>query len=99
MVKCGCKVRFGKFIWDRRGYAEVMDGGGVQAILKARAGRIAKRLTSGYKAKPGEKPPYVVKRVRGRLAHGYIVGTATPDAMRRELKENSMKREIDGGDA
>lgn len=75
-----------------------MDSPEVQALVRKPAQAIANRLTSGYERSAGEiGTPYVVKPVKGRLARGYIVGTGTHGAMLRELKENAMKKEIDGG--
>lgn len=95
-----CMVKFGGFRWNRKGYASVMDDQAVQSLVKKPADRIANRLTSSYERSPHELgSPYVVKPVQGRLAKGYIIGTGTSGAMRRELKENALKKEIDGGGA
>lgn len=113
MARCRCRVRFGSFRWSRKDYAAVMDSPEVQALVRKSAQAIANRLTAGYERPAGEigtpyvvKPikgrlarGYVVKPVKGRLARGYIVGTGTHGAMLRELKENAMKKEIDGGGA
>lgn len=98
MARASCKVRFGSFRWSRKDYADVMGSPEVQSLVKRPAREMADRLTSSYRREPGELgSPYVVKPVQGRLAKGYIVGTGTPGAMRRELRENAMKREADGG--
>lgn len=100
MASCRCKVRFGAFRWDRKGYAAAMDDPAVQALVRKPAERMAARLAASYESPPGEVgPPYVVRPVQGRLAKGCIVGTGTPGAARRELRENAMKREADGGGA
>ena len=98
MARAKCKVKFGGFRWNRKGYAAVMDDPAMQALVKRPAEQMASRLTAGYERPAGELgTPYVVKPVQGRLAKGYIVGTGTPGAMKRELRENAMKREADGG--
>lgn len=97
MARCRCKAKFGAFRWNRSGYAAVMDDPAVQSLVRAPAEQMRDRLEAGYERERGEiGSPYVVKPVQGRLAKGFIVGTGTPGAMRRELRENAMLKELGG---
>ena len=37
MARCSCKVKFGQFKWNRAGYAEVMNSGDVQSLVRRHA--------------------------------------------------------------
>lgn len=91
-----CAVRFGRFKWNRAGYADVMDGGGVQALVSKPAQRIAAACNADFAPHEGEGAGYEAKQVKGRLAHGYVVRTSTPHARASERKHNRLLRNFGG---
>ena len=85
-----CAVKFGRFKWSRKGYAEVMDSGPVQSLVAAPARAIRSSCNAGFKPEHGEGPGYDMKRIQGKLAKGYVVTTATPHAYNSELRHNRL---------
>ena len=90
-IKCG--VKFGKFKWSRGGYAEVMDGGGVQSLLRKRANAIESACNSSYE--PGDG--YVAHPFQGSLAKGYAIGTTDQHAANSEHLHNRLKKNLRAG--
>lgn len=85
-----CTVAFKRFKWNRPGYAEVMNSSGVQSILSGKASRLASSCNSSFKPEHGEGDGYELKRVRGTLANGYVVKTATLHAIHSECRHNRL---------
>lgn len=85
-----CAVKFGRFKWSRKGYAEVMDSGPVQSLVAAPARAIRSSCNAGFTPEHGEGPGYDMKRIQGKLARGYVVTTATPHAYNSELRHNRL---------
>ena len=87
-----CAVEFGRFKWSRRGYADVMNGGGAQALVAKPAQRVAASCNADFSPNPGEGEGYEVKQFKGRVASGYAVRTATAHAHASERKHNRLLR-------
>lgn len=75
-----CKVKFERFKWNRGGYAEVMNGGGIQSMLDDKIGAVP----DGYAS----------QAFRGRLATGRVLKTVTREAYEQELRENNLARRL-----
>lgn len=85
-----CKVKFGKFKWNRAGYAEAMNAPAVQSMVAKPARAIESACNASFTPDPGEGQGYVAKQVSGKLAKGYVVRTATPHAHNSERKYNRL---------
>ena len=93
-----CKVKFKWKGWKRGGYAEVMNSGAVQALLKKKADAAAASCNSSFSRHPGEGAGYVVRKFKGKLANGFVVATATPHAHASERKHNRLRPMFGGGE-
>ena len=81
------QIKFGRFKWNRAGYAELMKGDGVQSLLKPSADALALQSNADF----GDSG-YQVKPFRGRLAKGYVVRTSSKQGYYSELKHNRLLR-------
>ena len=91
-----CSVKFGRFKWNRAGYAEVMNSGPVQSLVAKPAREIADACNASFEPEPGEGEGYEVREVRGKLARGFAVGTATPHAHNSERRHNRLIKALGG---
>jgi hypothetical protein len=83
---------------EARRYAEVMNSGAVQALLKKKADAAAASCNSSFSRHPGEGVGYVVRKFKGKLANGFVVATATPHAHASERKHNRLRSMFGGGE-
>ena len=93
-----CKVKFEWKGWKRGGYAEVMNSGAVQTLLKKKADAAAASCNSSFSRHPGEGAGYIVRKFKGKLANGFVVTTATPYAYASERKHNRLRSMFGGGE-
>lgn len=93
-----CKVKFEWKGWKRDGYAEVMNSGAVQTLLKKKADAAAASCNSSFSRHPGEGAGYIVRKFKGKLANGFVVTTATPHAHASERKHNRLRSMFGGGE-
>lgn len=96
MAKAKCEVKFKDFKWNRGGYAEVMNGGGVQAMLTEKANAAAAACNSTFTPKYGESG-YSNATIGGSLARGRVVYTDSKHANVSERKHNRLQS-VFGGD-
>lgn len=96
MAKAKCKVKIEWKGWNRGGYAEVMNGGGVQAMLDQKANAVAAACNSMFTPKYGESG-YSTATIGGSLARGRVVYTASKHANVSERKHNRLQSAF-GGD-
>ncbi|QWT18099.1 hypothetical protein KPC83_02930 [Collinsella sp. zg1085] len=95
MARAKCEISFGRFRWDRAGYAELMSSEDVQALLTQPAKSIEESCNDTFTPAPNETGKgYVARAVKGRLARGYRVSTASPHAHYSERKHNRLLRAL-----
>lgn len=91
-------VKFGRFKWNRAGYAELMNSGPVQAALapKAEAVRAAAdaSVESSSHGDGYRHPAHEVKRAHGALANGFVVRTNTDHARYAQAKRKSLTKAL-----
>lgn len=91
------KVRLGGFKWNRAGYAAVLNSAPVISLVKGEADEIAASCNSTFTPGEGDSSEYRVKRVKGRLATGYVVRTYGDHAHYSERKHNRLRKALGGG--
>lgn len=92
-----CKVQIKWKGWKRSGYAEVMNGGGVQGMLDQKASAALSSANSSFSPKRGEGAGYEGKTVNGSLAKGRVIYTTGPHANASERKHNRLQGIFGGG--
>ena len=97
MAKAKCEVKIKWKGWNRGGYAEVMNGGGVQAVLDQKANAVVASANASFSPKPGEGAGYASDVMSGSLAKGRSLHTESVHAFRSEKKHNRLQA-IFGGD-
>ena len=95
MAKAKCEVKIKWKGWNRGGYAEVMNGWGVQAMLDQKASAAA-ACNSTFTPKYGESG-YSTATIGGSLARGRVVYTDSKHANVRERRHNRLQSAF-GGD-
>lgn len=86
------------FKWDRGGYADLMNEGGVQSICEQKAQAVkaaADAAVTGHRAYGYGKEPHGVFQVSGKLANGYGVATRNDAAKYMQAKRNTLKKALD----
>lgn len=96
MAKASCKVKLSWRGWKRSGYAEVMDGAGVQSMLDHRAQAVASAANSSFSPLPGEGAGYAAEEMQGTLARGRVVSTQTAHAAASERRHNRLQAVFGG---
>lgn len=95
MAKAKCEVKIKWKGWNRGGYAEVMNGGGVQAMLDQKANAAAAACNSTFTPKYGESG-YSTATIDGSLARGRVVYTDSKHDV-SERRHNRLQSAF-GGD-
>lgn len=90
MAKAKCEVKIKWKGWNRGGYAEVMNGGGVQAMLDQKANAVVASANASFEKKPGDEG-YVCDVMNGSLAKGRSLHTEGVHAYRSEKKHNRLQ--------
>ncbi len=98
MAKAKCKVKFEWKGWKRGGYAEVMNGPGVQGLLDQKAGAVLSAANASFSPRAGAGAGYAGETVNGSLAKGRVIYTTGPHANASERKHNRLQS-IFGGDS
>lgn len=98
MAKAKCDVKFEWKGWKRGGYAEVMNGPGVQGMLDRKAESVLASANGSFRPKPGEGAGYAGGTFAGTLAKGRVIFTTGPHANASERKHNRLQA-IYGGDS
>ena len=96
MAKAKCEVKFKNFKWNRGGYAEVMNGGGVQGMLDQRADAVVASANASLPQKYGGDG-YGAETIGGKLAMGRLIYAASKHARASERRHNRLQA-IFGGD-
>lgn len=96
MAKAKCEVKFKDFKWNRGGYAEVMNGGGVQGVLDQKADAAVASANASLPQKYG-KDGYGTKTIAGKLTKGRLIYAASKHARASERRHNRLQS-IFGGD-
>lgn len=96
MAKAKCEVKIKWKGWNRRGYSEVMNGGGVQGLLTEKANAAAAACNSTFTPKYGESG-YSTATIGGSLARGRVVYTDSKHANVSERRHNRLQSAF-GGD-
>lgn len=96
MAKAKCEVKIKWKGWNRRGYSEVMNGGGVQGFLTEKANAAAAACNSTFTPKYGESG-YSTATIGGSLARGRVVYTDSKHANVSERRHNRLQSAF-GGD-
>lgn len=96
MARARCEVKFKDFKWNRGGYAEVMNGGGVQGVLDQKADAAVASANASLPQKYGEDG-YGAKTIGGKLTKGRLIYAASKHARASERRHNRLQS-IFGGD-
>lgn len=96
MAKASCKVEIKWRGWKRSGYAEVMDGPGVQALLDQKANAAVSSANASFSPHAGEGAGYAAKEMRGTLAKGRVISTQTAHAAASERRHNRLQAVFGG---
>lgn len=80
MAKTGCKVKIKWKGWKRGGYAEVMNGGGVQGMLDQKASAALSSANASFFPSPAREPGTKARRSTDRSLRD---GSSTPRAPTR----------------
>lgn len=91
MAKASCKVSIKWRGWNRKGYAEVMDGSGVQGMLDRKAEACVSSANASFTPRAGEGAGYGVQEMHGTLAKGRVILTQTAHASASERKHNRLQ--------
>lgn len=67
------KLKWGRFKWDRAGYAEAQSAPALQAVLRSKAASIAATAASMLSEDGHTVQAFTVKPYQGKLAPGYSV--------------------------
>lgn len=97
MAKAKCEVKIEWKTWNRSGYAEVMDGPGVQGLLDQKASATVSAANGSFTPRIGEGTGYVAEDFQGTLAKGRVLKTATAHADASERKHNRLQAVYGGG--
>lgn len=93
MAKCSCKVKFGQFKWNRAGYAEVMNSGDVQSLVRRHA-QATLASANGSFSPHGDDSGYVTRQAHGILADGYTVGTTGIHSRNHNARHNTLLKAL-----
>lgn len=96
MAKAKCEVKIKWKGWNRGGYAEVMNGEGVQAMLDQKANAAAAACNSTLSPKYGESG-YSTATIDGSLARGRVIYKDSKHANVSERRHNRPQSAF-GGD-
>lgn len=97
MAKASCKVKIEWKGWKRGGYAEVMNGPGVQGMLDQKTEAVVSSANGSFTPKPGEAAGYACETMAGSLAKGRVIHTTGPHAAASERKHNRLQALFGGG--
>ena len=87
-------VKFGKFKWNRPGYAQLMDSAPVQAVISRKASAVKAAADAGLSDGGYALPGHEVKDFQGKLARGKVVRTKTDQARYSEAKRKTLSKSL-----
>ena len=88
-------MEFKRVKWNRKGYEDVLNGNGSQALASQVAFDVMSRANAMMPEDDYELPAHEVKEFRGKLATGRVVRTKTDAARRESAKNNVLKKALD----
>ena len=87
-------VKFGKFKWDRAGYARLMSTGAVDAVVAGKAQKVLAAADRGLGEDGYRLPGHEIKKYHGVLAPGYVVRTKTDHARYAQAKRKNLTKAL-----
>lgn len=87
-------VKFGKFEWDRAGYAQLMNTGAVDAVVAGKALKVLAAADRGLGEDGYRHPGHEIKKYYGKLVRGYVVRTNTDHARRAQGKRKNLTKAL-----
>lgn len=90
----GSSVKFGKFMWNRAGYAALMGTSGVQGVVARKAEAVKAAADAGLSDGGYSLPGHEVKDFDGKLARGKVVRTKTDQARYSEAKRKTLSKAL-----
>lgn len=87
---------FGRFKWDRAGYAELMDSEAVQGVVKTVARQVRSRATSMLSPDGHTVAGFTMYKVQGKLAQGYAVEAVSKHAKYSCAKHKTLTKAARG---
>lgn len=96
-----CSVKLSKFKWSRAGYADTMNGGAVQRIVRSKAKAVKAAADASLSPGGYRHEGHEVKDVTGELANGCVVRTKTDQARYTQAKRKTLTKAVNslGGDS
>lgn len=86
------KLKWGRFKWDRAGYAEAQSAPALQAVLRSKASSIAASATSMLGEDGHTVQAFTVKQYRGKLAPGFSVKANSKHARYAQAKRKVLTK-------
>jgi hypothetical protein len=90
----GIKADFGRFQWERDGYAAVASMPGVQRMVSDSAESTKKAADAALSEGGYSLPGHEVKDFQGKLAPGKVVRTKTDQARYTQAKRKSLTKAL-----
>ena len=87
-------VKFGKFKWDRAGYAALMGSAQVQSLIDEKAEAVKAAADAGLSEGGYKYEGHEVKDFQGTLARGRVVRTKTDQARYSEAKRKTLSKSL-----
>lgn len=87
-------VKFGRFKWNRPGYAQLMDSAPVQSVLDRKASAVKAAADAALHPGGYAYGGHEVKDFQGRLARGKVVRTKTDLARYSEAKYKTLSKSL-----
>lgn len=87
-------VKFGRFKWNRPGYAQLLDSSGVQGVIGRKAQSVKAAADAGLSDGGYALPGYEVKDFQGKFARGKVVRTKTDQARYSEAKRKTLSKSL-----
>ncbi len=92
----GSSVKFGKFKWNRPGYAQLMDSAPVQAVISRKASAVKVSADAAVAASypKAEGAAHAMSDFQGELARGKVIRTNNFAASYGEAKQKTLSKSL-----
>lgn len=90
-------VTFGKFEWDRAGYAAIQNSAAVQGMVESAAQSIKGAADAGMSEGGYQLQGHEVNEFQGKLAKGRVVRTKTDQARYTQAKRKTLTKALGRG--
>lgn len=87
-------VKFGRFKWNRAGYAQLMDSAPVQSVLDRKASAVKAAADAALQPGGYAYGGHEVRDFQGKLARGKAVRTKTDLARYGEAKHKTLSKAL-----